>query len=208
MKQGHTVYPFIFACFTVAVNGFIQPLHSLSLNRGTKSFPEPSDVLGAPLARTATVPRGRLAPLHGLFGLGAPEIVVIIAVAAFVLGPEKLAEYAKDAGKGLGEMQEVPKGFNEGFAEGSTSDEVKKIARDLGKSTNTLKDTAVDLAGDYSAVASEFAEGVRQASQEVNRDLVGGLEEANSVVADTRSGIKDLKEKISSKDAEVVKKDA
>ena len=34
-------------------------------------------------------------------------------VAAFVLGPQKLADLAKDAGKSVGELQEVPKGFKE-----------------------------------------------------------------------------------------------
>lgn len=35
----------------------------------------------------------------GLFGLGAPEIAVILVAAAFLLGPQKLAELGKDAGK-------------------------------------------------------------------------------------------------------------
>jgi mttA/Hcf106 family len=35
----------------------------------------------------------------GLFGLGAPEIAVILVAAAFLLGPQKLAELGRDAGK-------------------------------------------------------------------------------------------------------------
>ena len=34
-----------------------------------------------------------------LFGLGGPELAIILIVAAFVLGPEKLSELGKDAGK-------------------------------------------------------------------------------------------------------------
>jgi len=140
----------------------------------------------------------------GLFGLGAPEIVVIFAVAAFVLGPEKLAAMAKDAGQGLGGMQEVPKGFNEGFQQGSTSEETKELVRSLGKTVVTVKDTAGDLAGEYKAVATEFSEGVRQGAQEVNKELVGGLKETNKVVAQTRTGMKEIIG--STKDAEVVEK--
>lgn len=54
----------------------------------------------------------------GLFGLGAPEIGVILVAAAFLLGPEKLAEFGKDAGKIAGELKEVPKEFQAGMQEG------------------------------------------------------------------------------------------
>jgi mttA/Hcf106 family len=35
----------------------------------------------------------------GIFGLGAPEIAIILVAAAFLLGPQKLAEFGRDAGK-------------------------------------------------------------------------------------------------------------
>ena len=57
----------------------------------------------------------------GLFGLGGPEIAVILIAAAFLLGPQKLAELGKDAGKIAGELKEVPKEFQAGMAEGEAS---------------------------------------------------------------------------------------
>ena len=54
----------------------------------------------------------------GLFGLGAPEIAVILVAAAFLLGPQKLAELGKEAGKIAGELKEVPKEFQKGLEEG------------------------------------------------------------------------------------------
>mmetsp|Transcript_4382 Transcript_4382/g.7858 ORF Transcript_4382/g.7858 Transcript_4382/m.7858 type:complete len:157 (-) Transcript_4382:373-843(-) len=59
-----------------------------------------------------------------LFGLGGPELAIILIAAAFVLGPQKLAELGKDAGKIAGELKEVPKEFQKGLAEGET--EAKK----------------------------------------------------------------------------------
>jgi len=56
-----------------------------------------------------------------LFGLGGPEIAVILIAAAFLLGPQKLAELGKDAGKIAGELKEVPKEFQKGMAEGEES---------------------------------------------------------------------------------------
>jgi sec-independent protein translocase protein TatA len=64
--------------------------------------------------------RQSVAPVQtmGLFGLGVPEIGVILVAAAFLLGPQKLAELGKDAGKIAGELKEVPKEFQKGLEEG------------------------------------------------------------------------------------------
>ncbi|CAN0412314.1 unnamed protein product [Pylaiella littoralis] len=68
----------------------------------------------------------------GLFGLGAPEIAVCIAVAALILGPDKMAGewwFAKDMGKMAGELKDVPKEFQAGIEEGEqkTSNTIKEI---------------------------------------------------------------------------------
>ena len=57
----------------------------------------------------------------GLFGLGAPEIGIILVAAAFLLGPDKLASLGKDAGRIAGELKEVPKEFQEGMKEGEAA---------------------------------------------------------------------------------------
>ena len=62
----------------------------------------------------------------GLFGLGAPEIAVILVAAAFLLGPQKLAELGKDAGKIAGELKEVPKEFQAGLKEGEQAAQTMK----------------------------------------------------------------------------------
>jgi len=53
-----------------------------------------------------------------LFGLGGPELAIILIAGAVLLGPEKLASLGKDAGKIAGELKEVPKEFQKGLEEG------------------------------------------------------------------------------------------
>mmetsp|Transcript_47521 Transcript_47521/g.54897 ORF Transcript_47521/g.54897 Transcript_47521/m.54897 type:complete len:159 (+) Transcript_47521:54-530(+) len=62
----------------------------------------------------------------GLFGLGAPEVGIILVAAAFLLGPDKLASLGKDAGKIAGELKEVPKEFQDGMAEGEANAKAMK----------------------------------------------------------------------------------
>merc|ERR1712078_453541 len=67
----------------------------------------------------------------GLFGLGAPEVGIILVAAAFLLGPDKLASLGKDAGKIAGELKEVPKEFQAGMAEGEANAKAMKQKKEV-----------------------------------------------------------------------------
>ena len=72
--------------------------------------------------------RKSLANVHcqGLFGLGAPEIAIIVVAAAIALGPQKLASFGRDAGKLAAELKEVPQEFKKGLTEGEIEAKSKK----------------------------------------------------------------------------------
>mmetsp|Transcript_239 Transcript_239/g.438 ORF Transcript_239/g.438 Transcript_239/m.438 type:complete len:149 (+) Transcript_239:95-541(+) len=58
----------------------------------------------------------------GLFGLGLPEIALILVAAVFLIGPQKLGEFVKESGKTAGELADelknVPQEFQKGMEEG------------------------------------------------------------------------------------------
>lgn len=105
----------------------------------TSKFGVPAVRSSSPFEQPASLQRQRQSVAQvqtmGLFGLGAPEIGVILVAAAFLLGPEKLAELGKDAGKIAGELKEVPKEFQEGMKEGEA--QAKAVKKQIEESSSS-----------------------------------------------------------------------
>jgi len=52
-----------------------------------------------------------------MFGIGMPELLLILALALIVLGPKKLPELARAAGKGLAEFKRATDDMKSAFNE-------------------------------------------------------------------------------------------
>ena len=50
-----------------------------------------------------------------MFGIGMPEMIVILVIALIVIGPSKLPEIARAIGKGYGELSKSMRGVREDF---------------------------------------------------------------------------------------------
>lgn len=60
---------------------------------------------------------GTVTTRMGLFGLGWPEIAVIVVVGTLIFGPKKISELGKDLGKVVGSMKQATNEFSEGMQE-------------------------------------------------------------------------------------------
>lgn len=57
-----------------------------------------------------------------MFGIGMPELIVILVIALIVIGPQKLPDLARSLGKGLAEFKRASDDFRQ-----SVTDEAAKV---------------------------------------------------------------------------------
>jgi TatA/E family protein of Tat protein translocase len=75
-----------------------------------------------------------------MFGIGMPEMLLILAVALIVIGPKKLPDLAKSIGRAFGEFKRATAELKESI---DIDDDLKDVARNFDDLNNNVKD-AID----------------------------------------------------------------
>ncbi len=66
-----------------------------------------------------------------MFGMGMPEILLILAIALIVIGPKKLPELAKSMGRAIGEFRNATSDLKESMTIDTELKDVKKAFDDM-----------------------------------------------------------------------------
>ncbi len=116
-----------------------------------------------------------------MFGIGLPEMILIMALALIVVGPDKLPDLARSLAKGIMELKKTAEGLKDSFAEeGNPLDDIVPDLEEAAKSlkNNLLEDPSFDFdESDLSSgvnpsvdTAVESSKGVAEKNDDLSTD--------------------------------------
>jgi Tat protein translocase TatB subunit len=108
-----------------------------------------------------------------MFGIGMPELILIMVIALIVIGPKKLPDLARALGRGMAEFRKATQEIKDSL---DLDNEIREVERDLADSVSGL-DRALD--SEDTAVQSEEAPKYRD-FDEALADYEEGEKEATS----------------------------
>ena len=76
-----------------------------------------------------------------MFGIGLPELIIIMVIALIVIGPSKLPDLARALGKGMAEFRKATQEIKESL---DMDEDIQEVKRDLVDSVSGL-DSQLDL---------------------------------------------------------------
>jgi TatA/E family protein of Tat protein translocase len=101
-----------------------------------------------------------------MFGIGLPELVIILVVALIVFGPKKLPELAKALGKGMAEFKKATHEIKESL---ELNEDLQSVRKDLTDSITGHDQPETPTEGEKPAEESAKFEGYDQVVEEYEK---------------------------------------
>ncbi|MEJ2040305.1 MAG: Sec-independent protein translocase protein TatB [Desulfosarcinaceae bacterium] len=112
-----------------------------------------------------------------MFGIGMPELILILAIALIVIGPKKLPDLAKSLGRALGEFKRATNDLKESSNKETGLDEVRDSFKEVDQEIKATWKEADDAPAanretgpDDEAIPDDPMSKVKQAMDALNQD--------------------------------------
>ncbi|MBW1778113.1 MAG: twin-arginine translocase TatA/TatE family subunit [Deltaproteobacteria bacterium] len=109
-----------------------------------------------------------------MFGIGMPEMIMILAIALVVIGPKKLPDLAKSLGRALGEFKKATRDFKESLEFDDDFKEIKDVKKAFDDMNQDVRDIGSAPKGpsgkESETPASEKTEGTEEHVQTAERE--------------------------------------
>ena len=103
-----------------------------------------------------------------MFGIGMPELLLLLAIALIVVGPKKLPELAKALGRGIAEFKKATNELKESLETNTEFSELKQSFDDIQE---TVVDATLPSTPSEEATTEEIATATTTSDQENEDDM-------------------------------------
>ena len=93
-----------------------------------------------------------------MFGIGMPELIIILAVALIVIGPQKLPDLARSLARAIGEFKKATREFKDTIEIDPSLSEVKKAFDEINTDIRETIDVRAELEKTVPEVSAPPAE--------------------------------------------------
>ena len=124
-----------------------------------------------------------------MFGIGMPELILILAIALIVIGPKKLPDLAKSLGRAMREFKKATNEFKETMQIDSELADVKKAFDDVNDDVKS----AVDLKPEFERKPGEKEKSEEAGKEKKPDDSSEGLSNDAETPTDDFEHLKGLK---------------
>lgn len=95
-----------------------------------------------------------------MFGIGLPEMILILALALIVVGPDKLPDLARTVAKGVLELKKTVSTLKEDLAEDNPFDAIKP---ELEETAESIKNQLGDITPDgFTGIVKDLEDGLQE----------------------------------------------
>jgi TatA/E family protein of Tat protein translocase len=144
-----------------------------------------------------------------MFGIGMPELILILAVALIVIGPKKLPDLAKSLGKAMGEFKKATNEIKDSMQLDDGIREMKTTFNDLEKELKKPVETVSPEGTHDDPASATSAEAVsKEASAEVGGEVENVVIPDDAQPGDMQTAVEPVEAAIEDKAADTVPDEA
>jgi Tat protein translocase TatB subunit len=107
-----------------------------------------------------------------MFGIGMPEMILILAIALIVIGPKNLPSLAKSLGRAFGEFKRATSELKESIEINTELADVKKAFDEMNKSVKETVDDTVGFVDEVKDVSGYPGDG--NGEKNIKKDGIKG----------------------------------